>query len=619
MGKAQPYVEGKQREHETLCVDRFAPVCGCKSILDDAATIIDDGKAGKSEDANRDQDIGDMKELLVIGAGPHALALILRLLEPDAELMTEKDRHSRAEYIHRLKPLAKVRHHVARLAASKPPSNCKGRNKSVKSAKTKSAMNPLSSCTESSLDLSQVRKSILVLDQTVPMNSKYEGWMSQWKQNFDALQISVLRSPMSAHADPFDHRSLEFFAEKKGRRNELVSLPFLQRDSCFTGPFQAPTTRVFNDFHDALVNFYGIHDLVQQSTVVEQIIPKPPTAESNGDPYFEVHVKRICHQNLIKHENGHDAKHTKFVTKRVVCAMGPMFRTGEAFWEAKLRNQVENDIPLQRILHCHEIVPWLLTHSKEKCHVDAPLSILIVGGGITSTHLTLLAAKQAWCRSVKLITRSKPNVRQFDLESKWMGPHRGKLLDGFWSLTAQDRAKLLKEERRGGSVPPELLQHLNDVARSAPKPVQVDQEVQISHVSWTENHQFHVTLDDGSPSESFDMIWLSTGADNDVDLYPALAKLRLQDLPIDVVGGLPVIDKDLTWKKPEHNDKENELNEPQWKQQLRSRLFVMGTLAGLELGPDALNLLGARHGAVRIAQAIRQDMTTTCKSPSTDG
>jgi hypothetical protein len=34
----------------------------------------------------------------------------------------------------------------------------------------------------------------------------------------------------------------------------------------------------------------------------------------------------------------------------------------------------------------------------------------------------------------------------------------------------------------------------------------------------------------------------------------------------------------------------------------------MGPLAGLELGPDALNLMGARQGAVRVANAVRADI-----------
>ncbi len=37
-------------------------------------------------------------------------------------------------------------------------------------------------------------------------------------------------------------------------------------------------------------------------------------------------------------------------------------------------------------------------------------------------------------------------------------------------------------------------------------------------------------------------------------------------------------------------------------------MYIMGALAQLQLGPDALNLAGGRHGAVRIATALRRDM-----------
>ena len=39
----------------------------------------------------------------------------------------------------------------------------------------------------------------------------------------------------------------------------------------------------------------------------------------------------------------------------------------------------------------------------------------------------------------------------------------------------------------------------------------------------------------------------------------------------------------------------------------RKRIWLSGALAAIELGPDALNLIGARHGSVRVARATRQD------------
>merc|ERR1711966_616355 len=45
-----------------------------------------------------DKEENNIKELVVIGAGPHAMALVLRLLCPEPDLMTEKERHYKMEH-----------------------------------------------------------------------------------------------------------------------------------------------------------------------------------------------------------------------------------------------------------------------------------------------------------------------------------------------------------------------------------------------------------------------------------------------------------------------------------------------------------------------------------------
>ena len=80
--------------------------------------------------------------------------------------------------------------------------------------------------------LDDVTKSVLIVD-------KYGSWLHQWTENFKALRIPHLRSLMSAHACPYDHRSLEYYAESKGRGDELITLRNLdQRDKTFKGPYQ---------------------------------------------------------------------------------------------------------------------------------------------------------------------------------------------------------------------------------------------------------------------------------------------------------------------------------------------------------------------------------------------
>lgn len=229
--------------------------------------------------------------------------------------------------------------------------------------------------------------------------------------------------------------------------------------------------------------------------------------------------------------------------------------------------------------------------------------------------MTLLAANSSWCESVTLLQRSTCLCRQFDVENEWMGAARGKYLDDFLSLDVNSRAARLKEARRGGSIPPEIFKELC----STEKQINLKEEIEIAHVEWTtttstcsresnNNKKLNVTFDDGSPSENYDMIWLSTGTTNTVMLYPPLVSLE-KVLPLQLVNGLPVLSKDLSWS----SDEQEEEAEPIWKQIARKRCWCMGVLAGLELGPDSLNLVGARHGSVRVAQAIRCDMMKDLK------
>ena len=598
MGKAKERRIQRRRfsrpDHgQSSCDDVAAPICECSSLYDNQ----EDGPIhSKPQDAYRDEDV---KELVVIGAGPHSMAMILRLLQPDADLMSEKERHSKAEHhSKKLRPIHEVRRYVRDLSRG-----------TATILKKKGSKLVFSKDNPPPIDLIKLRKSVLVIDKSTPASDRDSGWLSHWNKNFDAIQIPYLRSPTTAHADPFDHRSLDIYADVNGRNKDLVSLELLkQRDREFHGPYQAPSTSIFKDFHSALGKAYGINDMVQSSAEVESIVAKSGTERIDQEPYFEVQVRRVNQNN-----DGGEADEIKsevaitVKARRVVCALGPMFRTGSAFWEQSLPETCRH-----RLLHCHEIMPWLLSHRKHHIapsdsdsdhEVDALKSLLIVGGGITSTHLSLLAARALWCKSVTVILRSRIKERQFDIDNKWMGPLRGKFLDEFWSLNSSCKVKFLKEARKGGSIPPELARKLLQTAKSSRGKVQVKQEVQISEVDWT-GDQFRVQLDDGSSEVNFDMIWLATGADNDIELYQPLHDLR-KDLPVDIAGGLPILDSDLSWKRPSSND---EVPEAPWKGILRRRLHVMGCLAGLQLGPDALNVIGARHGAVRVAKAIRLDM-----------
>ena len=102
----------------------------------------------------------------------------------------------------------------------------------------------------------------------------------------------------------------------------------------------------------------------------------------------------------------------------------------------------------------------------------------------------------------------------------------------------------------------------------------------------------------------YDQIWLSTGFTHSVNNTPVLSDLCDQ-LPFATTpAGMPILNDDLSWKLEETKMEEDLMA---GLTSSSSNLWIMGPLAGLTLGPDALNLMGARHGAVRIARTLRND------------
>ena len=589
MGKLHPMAAYQQRQG---CSDESAPICGSKCCNTPTTEFVkfdnsispptqnnDDNSILSPPTQNNDDD-DNIHELLIVGAGPHAHALMLRLLSHEPDFLSEKERHKMAEYKERMRPPRDVNNYLRRL--------CRGPKATLKPPRKKRSKG--SPVLPPPLTLEEINTSVLVVDS-------YGSWMEGWKNNFNALRIPKLRSLMSAHNDPYDHRALEckFFlvstqitaintyhtllsdyAEMRKRGDELITLPNLkQKDPNFKGPYQVPSTAIFNDFHDLLSSAYGIENAVTKGTVLS-ITPRQ--LDGDDEAIFEVVIQTPTNERRV------------VKTKRVVCALGPMFRPVEMPWMSDLP-----PIATRRILHSHQICPFInhLEEQKKSCNIG---KILIVGGGITSAQLALLASKAEWCTGVIFIQRSNMKPRHFDIKNEWMGPKRGKMLEEFWSSDIDERANQLKEARGGGTIPPEIIEEL--IASQGSK-LEVKTEVEIDEVEWEDNN-LKVSLTDGSKCMPA-MIWLSTGAQNHIDHYTVLSKLH-EVLPVNVVDGLPVIDNDLSWKSPEDGS-----DEPRWKQTVRKRLYCCGALSGLQCGPDSLNLIGARHGAVKVAQSIRHD------------
>ena len=520
-------------------------------------------KTDINKNTNQDDAFNDVRELLIIGAGPHSLTLILRLLEPDPDFLSEKQRHRRSQNVKQLRPMHQVKRHIKHLIQG-PSATLKHHQRTTKQEKRLTKID--CNIYHPPLKLADLLDQVMIVDS-------HGEWLHGWKQNFDTIGIPKLRSLMNAHADPYDYRSLEYFAEMSKRGDELVTLADLsQRNKDFSGPYQVPSTSVFNDFHDLLIQAYGVQDLVQKGSV-ESICPK----QSNIDPseaLFEV---------VFRDGEGN---RRKVKSKRVVCAMGPNFsNTDRPLWEQEMQSRKKMEYP---ILHAHEIIPWIRNQRNSTDVVTAPpkpKKLLIVGGGITSAQLALLAVKSTWFRSVTLIQRSKSLARHFDVENEWMGPLRGKLLDHFWSLDMDQRAIRLKEARRGGSIPPDILNELLKEEQNRQGPIEIKEEVEILDVEYEyKTGTLKVTFDNNVLPQEFGMIWLATGSKSDIKNYPAFESL-LKTLPTKIFSGLPVLDEDLCLLSSH--------SEPEWKQNARKSCWFMGALAALELGTNRFIFIDA--------------------------
>mmetsp|Transcript_64749 Transcript_64749/g.72378 ORF Transcript_64749/g.72378 Transcript_64749/m.72378 type:complete len:175 (+) Transcript_64749:353-877(+) len=100
------------------------------------------------------------------------------------------------------------------------------------------------------IELDRLRNSVVILDKSntpttsndkedAEVEAEASGWFVNWKTNFEAIQIPSLRSPTTAHLDPYNHRALDAYANvtHQATAQHLVPLPYLtQRIKNFMVP-----------------------------------------------------------------------------------------------------------------------------------------------------------------------------------------------------------------------------------------------------------------------------------------------------------------------------------------------------------------------------------------------
>lgn len=225
--------------------------------------------------------------------------------------------------------------------------------------------------------------------------------------------------------------------------------------------------------------------------------------------------------------------------------------------------------------------PLLLTPSPRIAHVfsdtydphdDARAADLVVlGGGLSAVQLAIARARDG--ARVTMLSSHPLKVSDFDPEPCWSTDRCLRRLARLHDPTA--RRRLIEQERRPGTVPPE-------VAR------QLSQAVQRGQLCWREDpisaaHQRPEGLDLHLQSGAIvrpDRLLLATGLRCHLPSFLAHLAEAMQ-LPIAPCGA-PWLTPELAWAP---------------------RIYVSGALAELQLGPAAGNIIGARLAARRIASS----------------
>ncbi|KAI8899083.1 hypothetical protein BC833DRAFT_587100 [Globomyces pollinis-pini] len=501
----------------------------------------------------------DILDLVIVGAGPHALSLVCRLLEKSPfDVLSDAD-HQRL-------------HHIGKSGGQFAP--------------------PFYPCCPT-LDLNSCRKRMLVIDGA-------GGWMEKWNNSFHAYNIKHLRSPIYFHPDPLDPNALLAFAETQERTCELQDITsvvdgdkkakrkkgtrnFTENDR---NQFCTPSSSLFSDFCGSLVDRYFIHDLVTQGMVTEILPIKGP----NGD-IFKITYKVSVTKKSEDRDcclGGHDVVEHEFkkvvYSRKVVCALGNA--------NIPLIPEFVQKIPLDtypqdRIVHSIELA------NKKKVPVPPhliPKKLLVVGGGLTSAQLVKLGDKYGFTRIV-LASRSKLKTKQFDLGLEWVGRNSNRLHCKFWQKSGSDRRKAIANAKDGGSITPEYMALLEQL--KSKNVLEMRQCSTVASAEW-QDHEWKVRFSN-EDMESFDMIWLGTGAV--MDIQKDLCFQELQKLyPAPVYGGLPELSSDLKWPGLD--------------------LFMMSGYSALSVGPSAGNLFGGRIAAQKIARSIWDSWMKDLQIPS---
>lgn len=165
----------------------------------------------------------DIRDVIIVGAGPCGLAVAARLQEETPSAMFTDEEHQRYHWIKkhagRMKLVQARSTKMNGVKADKwnrgQRCPCDGENNEKQRRGSTDSAASVPSLSSSTSGPSDDSISTLVLD------GSGDQWMTRWNNAFRVLEIEQLRSPMFFHVDPGDRDGMLAYTQETGRDKDL--------------------------------------------------------------------------------------------------------------------------------------------------------------------------------------------------------------------------------------------------------------------------------------------------------------------------------------------------------------------------------------------------------------